>query len=161
MTVFYCMIVALLFNYVGGYIIFGTISWAYTLWLWLLSKDISFEGWVFWRGFIPIARFRLISKKSWFAKAWANWYGHALLGVIIHRDEQGTFDDNHVEKTIIHELRHNQQQLILGFMFYILYGIDYLLHGYYDVWFEKDARAAEEVWVSQGRPKKFNFGKRY
>jgi hypothetical protein len=80
---------------------------------------------------------------------------------MIHKDEKGKFDDGLVEEIIIHELRHHVQQFILGLMFYIIYAVDFMIHGYFNVWFEKDARAATNKWIRAGRPRIFNFGKRY
>jgi hypothetical protein len=125
-----------------------------------VTKDVKFEGWIFWRGFFPVARYRIISKLSWFGRAWSKWYGHGMLGCIIHRDEVGSYDDKLVEETIVHEIRHHVQQLVLGLIFYLVYGFDLLMNGYWDVWFEKDARRAEENWKKAGRPLIFKFGKR-
>ena len=148
-------------NWVGMF----AFSWAYCgILLW--AGDLRLEGWVKWRGWFPVARFRLISTKSWFARAWQNWYGHALLGCMIHRDEKGEFDNEFVEEVIVHELRHNVQQLILGLVFYLAYGVASLValirgkNGYLDNWFEVDARAAASAWVNAGRKRIFNFGKR-
>lgn len=141
------------------------LSWAYCGAL-VWSGDIQLEGWIWWRGWFPVARFRLISRKSWFARAWERWYGHALLGSMIHRDEKGDFDDWLVDETIVHELRHNVQQLILGLLFYALYGAQFVIQearrksGYRDNWFEVNARAAASAWGKAGRKRIFNFGER-
>ncbi|KKM97705.1 hypothetical protein LCGC14_1165230 [marine sediment metagenome] len=154
-------LIIVLGNWIGSLLL----TWLYVGTL-LLTKDVSFEGWIFWRGWYPIARFRLISKHSWFAKIWSKFYGHALFGAIIHRDEEGPWDDLFVVDTIVHELRHCFQQL-LGLVFYLLYGLDYVRlvamgkDGYYNNWFERDARQAVRNWVDAGRPKRFKFGKRY
>lgn len=140
-------------------------SWLYCGVL-VLTGDIRLEGWVWWRHLFPVARFRLVSRKSWFARAWARWYGHALLGCLIHRDEKGDFDDAYIEEVIVHELRHCVQQLVFGLTFYLLYGLHFVLlsarrkNGYRDNWFERDARAAAFRWVEQGRQYIFDFGER-
>lgn len=161
------------YNYVGlttllNWHLCFIISWIYVLWLWHISGDIKFEGWVRWRFFIPIARFRLISTKSWYAKLWAKFYGFGgLLLIMIHRDEAGEDDDEFVEETIVHEVRHVFQVLILGTMFWILFGIIFIIikvftkkNPYYNHPFEIDARAATQRWIDRGRPKIFTFGKR-
>lgn len=143
------------------------VSWAYCLWLWKISGDIAFEGWVFWK-FIPLARFRLISKRSWYARAWARFYGFALFTTIIHRDQIGEWDDAHVEVTLVHEVRHCQQNIILGCLHWVLYVLDFARlfiftkHSpYYENWFERDARRYVMLWKKHGKPKLFNKGERY
>lgn len=131
-----------------------------------ITGDVKYEGTIWWRGFWPVQRFRLTSKRSWFARAWEGIYGHGLLGAMIHKDEKGAHDDAWVEKTIVHELRHHVQQVVLGAVFYLLYGLSFVIEvlrgnkGYWDNWFEKDARAAADRWVKRGRPRIFNFGER-
>jgi hypothetical protein len=151
-------------NWLGAW----AISWAYALWLWEVSCDVSFEGWIFWRGWFPIARFRLISRYSWYAKLWEKFYGMGLFGVIIHRDQPGLQDDAYVEKTIVHELRHNLHGLVLGILQWVAYGLNAAvlwaftdMDPYRDVWFETDARRAADNWVRAGRPRRFDFGVRY
>ena len=153
MAWYWQVLIAAGINWIGCYILCSL----YCLWLRFISHDVTFEGWIIWRGFFPIARWRLISKKSWFARMWDRFYGHGLLGHIIHRDEPGKQDDKFVEITIVHEVRHTVQQLILGSIFYIIYGIDFLFNGYQNVWFEKDARNAAEKWVKKGRPRIFKI----
>ena len=144
------------------------ISYAYAWWLWLVSKDVKFEGWIFVWGWLPIARYRLISTKSWYARAWQKWYGFAMMGLMIHRDEKGARDDALVEEVIVHELRHCVNQIImLGMLQWFLYALDHLRlrfftdkDPYWDNWFERDARKAAERWIAKGRPRKFNFGVR-
>jgi len=153
---YWYLLIGVASNWIGCYILCSI----YCLWLRFISHDVTFEGWIYWRGFIPIARWRLISKKSWFAKLWDKFYGHGLFGHIIHRDEPGSRDDEFVEETIVHEIRHSIQQLILGCIFFIMYAINYLITGYHKVWFEKDARDATARWVNNGRPRIFSFGKR-
>lgn len=142
------------------------ISWIYILWLWLVSDDIKFEGWIYWK-FIPVARFRLISTKSWYAKLWQKFYGFALFLIIIHRDEKGKFDDAWVEKTIVHEMRHVFITLIGGLLSWIAYGLNFIFlaiftkrNPYKDNWFERDACRSADTWEAEGRPKIFTFGKR-
>jgi len=154
----------LLINW-GGCLV---VSWAYVLWLWLVSKDVKIEGWVIWRRMVPIARFRLVSTKSWYAKAWQNWYGFALLFAMIHRDEKGMKDDKGVEEVIVHETHHVVSQILpLGMMFWVLYLAHsmYLAtmttrHPYQNNIFEVAAYRAARVWVNNGRPKILNFGPR-
>lgn len=142
------------------------ISWLYVGWLWGISKDVKFEGWIRLWGWLPIARFRLISTKSWYAKIWLNFYGFAMMLIMIHRDEKGQWDDRFVEQTIVHEARHCVQMMWLGTIFWLVYGADMLRmkimgkHPYRDCVFERDARAAETRWENSGRPPKFTFGAR-
>lgn len=86
---------------------------------------------------------------------------------MIHRDEPGTFDDEYVEKTIVHELRHVLQMLVSGTMFWVLFGLIWLFikvftkrKPYYDHPAEIDARRAATNWENKGRPRIYNFGKR-
>jgi hypothetical protein len=144
------------------------ISWIYVGWLWKVSGDVSFEGWIYFWKVIPVARFRLISKKSWYAKMWKQWYGFALMLVMIHRDEKGKQDDEFAEEVIVHELRHNKQCLVLGLLHWILYGLDNVRlriftkkDAYADNWFERDAEKAARNWIYNGRPKVYGLGKRY
>jgi len=160
------------YEYVGWGIVINwhvclLISWIYILWLWLVSHDIKFEGWVRWRFIIPVARFRLISTKSWYAKLWQKFYGFALLLAMIHRDEKGTFDDAWVEKTIVHEMRHVLITLIGGLLSWIAYGLHFAFLAiftdrdpYKDNWFERDARRSADAWEAKGRPRIFTFGER-
>lgn len=144
------------------------ISWLYVLWLLLISKDIKFEGWITVFRFIPVARFRLISRKSWYAKLWDKFYGFGgLFLAMIHRDEPGEFDNSYVEKTIVHELRHVFQVLALGTLFWITFGIFWICiklftnkHPYIDNPYEIDARKYANEWVMMGCLKIYNFGDR-
>ena len=156
-------LIIILGNWLGSLLF----TWSYVGIL-LLTKDVSFESWIFWRGWYPIARFRVISKHSWFAKIWSKFYGHALFGAILHRDEKGPWDNLFVEDTIVHELvGHCIPQLILGLTFYLFYGLDYVRltimgkDGYYYNWFERYARRVTQNWIDAGRPNRFRFGKRY
>jgi len=143
------------------------ITWIYLLWLWKVSGDIKFEGWVRWRFIVPIARFRLISTKSWYAKLWKRFYGFGLFLAIIHRDEKGIYDDAWVEKTIVHEIRHVSVALILGLLMWISYGLIFLTlkiftnkDAYRDNPYEIDARKAADRWEGKGRPRIYTFGER-
>lgn len=143
-------------NWIGCFII----SWLAVLWLWFVSKDIKFEGWVTWRSIIKIARFRLISKHSWYAKLWDKWYGLSLFLIIVHRDEVGDHDDMFVEQMLIHELQHIIQLLSLGCLFWIIYVVH---SAYLKVMTSKDpykynlfevaAVRAETKWMANGRPR--------
>jgi hypothetical protein len=131
-------------NWIAPFIL----SWAYALWLWKFSHDMEFKGWIRVGGIFPVAKFRLISKKSWYAKLWQDWYGMGFMGIVLYRDEPGIYDDAFVKMTLIHEPRHCLQGYILGLLFWILYVVDLLLiyffiparHPYLDNWFERDAR---------------------
>jgi hypothetical protein len=153
--------IAFAFNWVGAFLF----SWLYIGAL-ALTKQIEFQGWIWWRGWFPVARWLLVAQDNWFARAWAKWYGHALMGNMIHRDEPGERDDDWVEQTIVHELRHNVQQLILGMLQWVFYLMDHVRKtnagkdGYKDNVFEVDARDAQQRWVARGRPRIFDFGKR-
>lgn len=144
------------------------ISWIYVLWLWLISKDIKFEGWVIWRKIVPIARFRLISTKSWYAKLWKKWYGFAMMLAMIHRDEKGPEDDLAVERVIVHETHHVVAQILpMGVLFWIVYlahswilSLFTDLNSYRNNIFEVRANAATLRWMRKGRPKVLNFGTR-
>lgn len=143
------------------------VSMAYGLWLWKVSHDITYEGYILWRGFFPAFRFRLISTKSWYARAWDRWYGCAMFMLIIHKDKKGEQDDAQVEKTIVHELRHVVQELVFGILQWLTYGLDYVRlklftdkDPYRDNVWERDARAAADRWEQKGRPRIFNFGRR-
>lgn len=155
------LLIAVAFNWVGAY----AGSWLIYGWL-TLSGDIKLEGWIWWRGWFPVARFRLISTKSWFARLWDRWYGHAMFGGMIHRDEVGMHDDRWVETTIVHELQHNLQALCFGLLQGVAYGIHYVwleAHGQDGYWLnvmEVDARKAADRWVLLGRPRIFDFGER-
>lgn len=136
-------------------------------WLLYVSHDIKFEGIVwFWKVF-PAYRFRLISRKSWYARAWEKFYGQAMFLSMIHRDELGPWDDPEVEETIVHELRHVVVLLVLGLLMWILYGLDYVRLAvftkrdpYAENFFERDAERSVQRWVYRGRPRIFNFGRR-
>ena len=91
------LLIAIAVNWIGMYLLCSV----YALWLAKVSKDTVFEGWIWWRGFVPFARWRLVSKKSWFAKLWDGFYGHGLLGHMIHKDAPGKLDDLVVEETIM------------------------------------------------------------
>lgn len=133
----------------------------------LVTDNITYEGIIYWRSVVPILRFRLSTDNNWYTRLWRNWYGFAMMLAMIHRDEKGSLDDKFVEKTIVHELRHNGQILILGFVQWILYmlhNLILLIQGremHKNNWFENDARRAADRWLAKGRPKRFNFGKRY
>lgn len=160
------------FDYVGwaisaNWYLFALGSWLYVLWLWKISGDIKFEGWVRWRFIIPVARFRLISKKSWYAQLWQKFYGVGLFLAMIHRDEVGEYDDEHVEKTIVHEMRHVFIFLIGGLLSLVLYGLIFLAlklftskDPYWNHPYEVDARKTADRWEAQGRPRIFTFGER-
>ena len=157
------VLIAIAINWPGCWLA----SWLY-VGLLQATGDVTFEGWVFWRGWFPVGRFRQISKKSWFGRAWQRFYGHSMLGTLIHRDDPGAWDDDYVEKTIVHELSgHQVWQLALGLMFYLLYGFFSLVAvlkgglAYEDNWLEAYARNVADRWVEQGRPRVFNFGRRY
>lgn len=144
------------------------ISMTYALTLWLISKDISYEGYILWRGWLPAFRFRVLPTRSWYVRLWERWYGQALFMVIVHRDELGPQDDRFVEKTIVHEVRHIQQQWLLGLVQWVLYGLHYAClaiftnkNPYRQNCFERDARAYAGAWVMKGRPHLFDMGKRY
>ena len=159
------MITALLIV-AGNWLVPLVVTWIYVLWLWCISGDIKLEGWVLWAKVVPVARFRLISRRSWYARAWQGWYGFAMMLVIIHRDEKGALDDACVEKTIVHEMRHITQIMCLGLLHWVLYGAHtgYLMasgnppHAFN--WFECDARVYANRWDSAGRPRKYRFGRR-
>jgi len=137
--------------------------WTYVLWLRFVTNDVAFVGWErVW--FLPVARWKLVSKYSWYAKAWQDWYGVGMFMNIIHRDEDSTDDDVYVQETVTHELRHCLQWFI-GLLQPILYvgHFLYLLiveslkkeptrHPYLDNWFERDARksAGQLVDVPRG-----------
>lgn len=143
------------------------LSWSYVLWLWLVSGDVYLEGWIKWKFPIPTARFRLISTKSWYAKAWSKFYGFALFLAIIHRDQKGQWDDEWVQKTIVHEMRHVKITVWFGLLSWIAYGLHFVFlklftskDPYHDNWFEIDARRAADMWEQNGRPPIYNFGER-
>jgi hypothetical protein len=133
----------------------------------LVSGDIVFEGWIIWRRVLPIARFRLVSTKSWYAKLWNKFYGFALFLAMIHRDTKGPYDDEFVEKTIVHESRHVLITVIFGLSSWLAYGLNFVYlmlftnkDPYMDNWFEKDARRIADKWETKGRPRIYAFGER-
>lgn len=153
---------AIAINWLGCWLF----SWIYVGIL-LRAGDVIFEGWIFW-GWFPVGRFRQISRKSWFGRMWQWFYGHSMLGVIIHRDEPGSQDDLYVEGTIVHELLgHQRVQVVMGLTFYPYYGSLSVIakakggDWYQDNGNEKYARRKKDEWVKAGRPRIFNFGKRY
>lgn len=160
------------FDYVGwaiaaNWYLFAAGSWLFVLWLWKVSGDIKFEGWVRWLFIVPVARFRLISTKSWYARLWKKFYGLSLFLMMIHRDEKGDYDDEWVEKTIVHEMRHILVFLIGGLLVFIGYGLIFVFlklftrkDPYYDHPYEVDARRAADKWEAKGRPRIYNFGER-
>lgn len=136
-------------------------------WLLFLSHDLKFEGYVWLWRFIPVFRFRLISRKSWYARAWEGLYGQAMWMSIIHKDAPGALDDESVENVIVHEMRHVVVGMVLGIFQWVTYGLDYVRlwtftdrHPYRDNIHEIDAREAVHRWVKAGRPRTFNFGRR-
>ncbi len=158
---YWWVLVGIAVNWIGCF----ALGWVYcSILIW--SGDLRIEGWLFWGGWFPVARTRLISKKSWFARAWQKWYGQSWLGIIIHRDEKGAYDDKFVEETIVHEMWHNSQQLKLGLLFFVLYGGDFARlemigrSGYFDNWAEVGARRRTKRWIVAGRPPIYNFGTR-
>lgn len=145
------------------------LSWIYICWLWFVSKDIKFDGWSVYRKFLPIARFRLTSTKSWYARAWNNWYGFSMFMAMLHRDEESTDDDELVMQTIVHETHHIVFQLMpLGALFWVIYLLDtaYLKlftnkDPYLNNTFEVGAQVATMNWLKMGRPPIVTFGKRH
>jgi hypothetical protein len=134
----------------------------------LALREITYEGLILWRGFLPALRFRIQPKRGWLVRAWERWYGQALFMVIIHTDKVGESDDQYVEMIIVHEVRHIQQQWVLGLMQWILYALHsaYLAactkkDPYKKNWFEVDAKRAAIRWWLGGRPKRFDLGQRY
>jgi len=140
------------------------VSWVYVLWLWKLSHDITFEGWVIWRRTVPIARFRLISEYSWYAKLWANWSGFAMMLLMIHRYEGDALDDS-AKLTIVHETYHVIRQILpFGLCFWLAYLATALvlkLRGksvHRSNPFEDSARHYAAKWQIAGRPPIVTFG---
>lgn len=117
----------------------------YLLPLWY--RDFRFCGWA---GF-GIARFELISQRSWYARLWRDWAGFSGPCFILHR--RGLSASSWA-RTIRHEHRHCMQQLCFGPLFYPLYclcsvalwvyarAFDDDVHAYFDNPFERDARRA-------------------
>lgn len=102
----------------------------------LLRKDIKFACFDRWY----IARFRLISTESRYARAWKGWYGCGLWGYMITNDAS--------PEGVRHEARHSWWWLIAGGYYGLAYGADWLRlklftdkDAYLDNWAERDARA--------------------
>jgi len=134
------------------------ITIGYTAMLWTLG-NIEFVGWTFWKKFIPIARFKIIKKEGWYFNAWAKYFPHAFICVIIHKkDIQYPI---HAELEIVHEFEFIRWQLALGMVFYLLYAMEYvILSGkgkdtFHENWFEKRASRIEKEWVEGGMPSIF------
>jgi len=113
----------------------------------------------------PIAKFKLVSKSSWYARLWKNWWGYSGPCAYIYKDEDYIQWEASIEldkewlvaavrRTELHEVRHCFQQLVFGPLHYPLYllmsALIWLyaapfnknLHAYLDNPFEKDARKA-------------------
>jgi len=153
---------AVLWNWAGMLFI----SWLYVGTL-LLTRDLKLVGWLYLWGWLPVVRFLLVADSSWYANLWRNLYGASLALTIIHRDELGPKDDDHVDQTIVHEIRHTHQQLWLGMLQWVAYGLHFAWLGlftsanpYWSNWFEVDARWYAWRWNVTGRPKLFNLGPR-
>lgn len=144
------VVAVILWNWAGAL----ALSWLYCG-LWWVTGDLRFCGWLFWRGWFPVARFRVVSHDSWFYRAWDRFYGLSLLFCIIHRDEPGPHDSLQVQETIIHEMRHVSQQLVCGVAFSVWYGVDVGINGYWGCWAERDARRHVMLWVQAGRPPRY------
>jgi len=118
--------------------------WFFYLLPLIIAREIEFVGWE-----RPlIARFRIISKHSWWRRMWTDWAGCALPHAIIHRSD---LSKTTTARTIRHEIRHCHQMFVFGPFFYPLYGLctaclwvyhtlDEEVHPYFDNLFEQDAR---------------------
>jgi hypothetical protein len=84
----------------------------------------------------------MISKHSWYAKLWRDYYGTGLWGVMIMRNADHT--------TMLHEGNHCKDWFWMGgygLLFYFLNSVWIWMfqktkHAYYDNWFERRARTA-------------------
>ena len=161
-----------LFIYYG---IPAVITQCYFWILWFFGQ-IAYEGFVFIRVGplpIPVLRARLLPNDSPYQKLWKGMGGMALSFAMIHRDRKGTDDDAWVEEVIIHERQHCIDGLIFGILQWLMYpSISAYLwikqkikkddtDPYRDNWFEVRARKAEAKWIAAGRPRWFDFGRRY
>jgi len=117
----------------------------YVLPLWY--RDFRFCGFVSF----GVARFELVSNRSWYARLWRDWAGSAGPCCIMHRRGLTAHD---LRFTLKHEHRHCMQQYCFGPLFYPLYVLcsaaiwvyswaaDDDFHAYLDNPFERDARGA-------------------
>ena len=118
----------------------------YILPLWLVTGDIVYEG---KEPSMPVWIFKVVSKRSWYGRAWHRWLGWSGPCVYLYKNA----DNPNLDKvTRIHELAHCKQQFKWGFIYYFVYilaTIEILIsnywsknkrHGYLDNPFERAAR---------------------
>jgi len=120
--------------------------WIFYIFPLILFRQIRFVK--FEDSFFPV--FQLINNDSWYTRAWRDWAGWSGPWVIIVKDlpKEDSAEYKRWLRTLLHELRHCIQQLILGPLFYIIYILDSIFiwifikskHAYLDNVFERDAR---------------------
>ena len=131
----------------------------YVLPLWLITKDFVYVG------RLPhsfIWTFHVVSKKSWYGRAWHRWLGWSGPCVYVFKWSGNKQID---WATRLHEVEHCKQQFRWGVFHYPAYFLCTLwilltnrfrkvpLHAYLDNPFEKDARRAAGQWVEIPRDK--------
>ena len=102
----------------------------------LLLRNIQYVG----AEQFLIYKFVLVKNNSWYHRQWERWSGFAGPGffIITHRIHgSGSFRE---KIAVFHEIRHCQQIYFLGILFYILYGLLWLIYRYKNHPLEKDAR---------------------
>ena len=137
------------------------ICWLFYILPLYIVDDIEFKK---WESF-GVAVWTLESKKSWHTKLWRDFWGwYGPCNIIMRTARHIINEDAHdywsahlrneieieIRRALIHNLRHHFQACICGPLFYLIYGIIYVVmkiagkNAYRDHPFEKDARNAEE-----------------
>jgi hypothetical protein len=117
-------------------------------------------GYIAFRGSMPLkstgakwtAWFEVVLGGSWYGSAWRSWWGWAGPLVVITAPD---LPHPALQRTLKHEMRHVQQNMVCGTLFYPIYGLVALFiymfqkekHSYLDHPLEKDARRAAGQFV--------------
>jgi hypothetical protein len=128
----------------------------------LMFKEIKYRG---MPRFLIFEFENMENPGSWFDEQWKKWSGWSGPCFYIWKPHNGPGGHVMDHITMIHELRHCEQQFWLGLFFYPAY-IGHSIwiyisnlwkkekrHMYYDNWFEMDARkkAGQPIYISRDR----------
>ena len=145
MTVILCILIALFLNWWAG--VFFPMLMVH-----ILEKTGDFKrvGTITYLG-LPVNVWRQVSRKSWYARKWERYFGCGLAFNIILRYDPGAVSEEVLDEGAVHELRHHWQNIILGALWFLLYGAFTVIFGYYKNPFEVDARNKVAKWIRKGR----------